>query len=551
MSDSESVFIRKEPCPACGSRNNLGVYTDHAFCFGCDHWEPRGDNPAERKDRRPKMAAGLFYEGDFTALRARGITEETCRKFGYKVGKLGDGRTVQLAPFTSGGSIVATKVRPRDKDEMFSTGDMSDVDLFGQSLWGEGGKKVVVTEGELDAMSVSQVQGNKWPVVSITKGAKAAKKDIARNLKWLCSYDEVILMFDMDEPGQAAAKECAVLFPPGKCKLASLPMKDASELLVAGKGDQIVNAIWNAKGYRPDGVVKVSDIKEAALAPIIAGLPWFSKTLTEKTYGRRPGEIYAFGAGTGIGKTDFLTQQIQYDVDTLGEKVGLFMLEQQPVETLKRVGGKFAGKCFHIPDGTWSQDELVEVIERLEKDDNLFFYDNFGATDWDVIASTIRYLAHSEGVRLFYLDHLTALAAAAEDERKELERVMAEMGALVKELGIVIHLVSHLATPEGKPHEEGGRVMIRHFKGSRAIGFWCHYMFGLERDQQHEDPRWRSITVFRVLKDRYTGRATGETIFLGYEPSTGTLFETVEPDAAGGHGFTDTTQTFHDDDPPF
>ncbi|MDQ0392637.1 hypothetical protein [Labrys monachus] len=62
-----------------------------------------------------------------------------------------------------------------------------------------------------------------------------------------------------------------------------------------------------------------------------------------------------------------------------------------------------------------------------------------------------------------------------------------------------------------------------------AIGFWCHYMFGLERDQQHEDERWRSITVFRVLKDRYTGRATGEVIYLGYDRDTGTLFETEAP----------------------
>jgi len=503
------------------------------------------------------MAANLFYDGDYQALRSRGITEETCRKFGYRVGQLSDGRMVQIAPYHRDGEIVATKVRPKDKDGMFATGDMSDVELFGQHLWGSGGKKVVVTEGEIDCLTVSQMQGNKWPVVSIPKGSKAAKKDIARNLEWLCTFDEVVLMFDMDEPGQAASKECAVLFPPGKCKLASLPMKDPSELMQAGKGEQIINAIWQAKPYRPDGVVKLSDIKERVLAPVAQGLPWFSESLTSFTYGRRMGEIYAFGAGTGIGKTDFLTQQIQYDVDVLHEKVGLFMLEQQPVETAKRVAGKFAGKAFHIPDGSWTQDELVKVIERLEADDHLFFYDSFGATDWEVIASTIRYLAHSEGVRLFYVDHLTALAAAAEDERKALEAIMADMGALVKELGIVIHLVSHLATPEGKPHEEGGRVMIRHFKGSRAIGFWCHYMFGLERDQQAEDERWRSITTFRVLKDRYTGRGTGKTVYLGYETETGRLFETVSPDEDTGfvneaaYGTSTTSTTAYDDDIPF
>ena len=152
-------------------------------------------------------------------------------------------------------------------------------------------------------------------------------------------------------------------------------------------------------------------------------------------------------------------------------------------------------------------------------------FDHFGAMGWEDIKQHIRYLAHGEGVKLFYLDHLTALAAAEESEREALEQIMSEMGSLVQELGIVLHLVSHLATPEGKPHEEGGRVMIRHFKGSRSIGFWSFFMFGLERNQQAEDPKEKQTTIFRVLKDRLTGQATGSTIAFGYEPNAGKLFE--------------------------
>src|SRR5690606_11763508 len=93
------------------------------------------------------------------------------------------------------------------------------------------------------------------------------------------------------------------------------------------------------------------------------------------------------------------------------------------------------------------------------------------------------------------------------------------------------------ATPEGKPHEEGGRVMIRHFKGSRSIGFWSHYMFGLERNQQADDPVERTTTTFRILKDRHTGRATGQTFFLGYDPKEGMLFE--KEAGAEEYGFAD------------
>jgi twinkle protein len=128
-------------------------------------------------------------------------------------------------------------------------------------------------------------------------------------------------------------------------------------------------------------------------------------------------------------------------------------------------------------------------------------------------------------VKHFFLDHLTALAAAEEDERKALEKITAEIASFAQAYNVCMYVISHLATPEGKPHEEGGRVMIRHFKGSRAIGFWAHFMFGLERDQQAEDIAVRQHTIFRILKDRFTGQATGKTIGLGYDVETGRLFE--------------------------
>jgi twinkle protein len=140
---------------------------------------------------------------------------------------------------------------------------------------------------------------------------------------------------------------------------------------------------------------------------------------------------------------------------------------------------------------------------------------------------------------LFYLDHLTALAAAEDDERTALERITSEMAMLAKELQIVIHFVSHLATPEGKPHEEGGRVMIRHFKGSRAIGFWSHYMIGLERDQQAADETERQRTTVRLLKARFDGSKTGSTFFLGYDTTTGRLAEVA---ATSDEGFEDETK---------
>ncbi|MFN4278322.1 MAG: DnaB-like helicase C-terminal domain-containing protein [Ferrovibrio sp.] len=531
----ESNFVQHEPCPACGSKDNLARYDDgHAVCFshGCDYYE-RGDGEASIK-KSEKRVKGLIEPGETRALSKRGINEETCRKWSYTVGKY-KGKSCQIANYRdASGQIVAQKVRFPNKDFLF-LGDSDAGGLYGQHLWRDGGKMLVVTEGEIDALTVSQLQGNKWPVVSIPTGSKGAKKAIAKQLEWLLKFDTVVFMFDMDDPGREAAEECAAVLPPGRAKIASLPLKDPNDCLLAGKGKEVIDAIWGAKDFRPDGLVTIADLKDEVLKPVEWGLPWVFETLTKHTYGRRLGECYAVGAGTGIGKTDFLTQQIAYDLDVLNEPVGLFFLEQQPVETGKRIAGKLAKKLFHIPDEGWTTEDLQGAWDRLSTK-KLFLYDHFGAADWEGIRDRIRYLAHAHGVRIFYLDHLTALAAGAdgESEKEALERIMEEIGRLVKELNIILIFVSHLSTPEGKPHEEGGRVMIRHFKGSRSIGFWSHFMFGLERNQQDDDEKMRTITTFRILKDRYTGRATGEVFYLGYERATGILFETELPEEDKG-----------------
>ena len=60
----------------------------------------------------------------------------------------------------------------------------------------------------------SQIQDNKWPVVSLPNGAAGAAKAIKANLAYFNAFEEVILMFDGDEAGEKAAKlalHCSLL----------------------------------------------------------------------------------------------------------------------------------------------------------------------------------------------------------------------------------------------------------------------------------------------------------------------------------------------------
>lgn len=401
--------------------------------------------------------------------------------------------------------------------------------LYGQHLWPASGRRVVITEGEIDCLSVAAATGMTWPVVSLPNGAQGAVAAIQRALEWLEGFETVVLCFDMDDAGQKAALACAPLFTPGKCAIASLPRKDANEMLKAGEVKQLSSLLWQAKVYRPDGIVSLDEIEDRVLANPEMGRSYPWPTLTTATFGRRKGDVIGLGAGSGIGKTDFLTQLIAHDVVTLGVTTGVIYLEQSVGETGRRIAGKIAGRRFHVPGDGWTQDELQDAWGKLKATGRLHLYDSWGVADWDTIKSKIRYMVQSLGVEHLFLDHLTALAATADDERRELERIMAELASLANSLKCIIHFVSHLATPDGDPHEEGGRVQGRHFKGSRAILYWAHLLLGLERDTQDQG----SITTLRVLKDRFTGQATGTLIKLKYDPTTGLLSERDEAEAYG------------------
>lgn len=543
--DDDDELVEKTSCNSCNSSDARAVYSSgSSYCFSCEtYFPPEDEDGVSNKEASSNPSNKGLLVGKFKPLGKRRISEDTCRKFGYKVGTDNNGTPCHIAPFyTEEGELVAQSLRYDPKDFKWIGKPKECMPLFGQHVWKPGGKRLIITEGEIDALSISEVQDNRWPVVSLGGGASSVKREFERSLSFIESFETVIICFDSDKPGKEAALKAANILSPGKAHIVTLPYKDANEMLVAGKGSDLVSELWNAKPYRPDGIVQIKDIKDKVLKPIEFGLPWWDERLTDLTYGRRTGELYCIGAGTGIGKTDWLIQQIEYDLNILSQKVGVFFFEQQPEETIKRLCSKHTNKGFYLPKeaGNWTDEELNEAIDKFSEQNNLYLYDHFGCTDWSLIEGHLRYLAKVCGVKLFYIDHLTALAAGSDlPEKDALEAIMADLGGLVKELDITIHLVSHLATPEKTSHEEGGRVTIRNFKGSRAIGFWCHFMFGIERNPQHEDINQRKISTLRVLKDRLSGRASGKTLLFTMKDGSYQLTPVDEDAESYGFGSDD------------
>lgn len=523
----ESKFLYHEPCPVCGSSDACGVFDDgHRYCYSCcTYFKPTSEGDGEQVSmERKKVSKECIPLGDLniTNLNARKINQDTCSKFKYMTGEY-KGSPCQVANYyDDNGNIVGQKLRFPDKS--FAVLGKISNRLFGSQLWANG-KKIVITEGEIDCLTVSQLQGNKWPVVSIPNGAQAAKKAIEANLEYLNNFEEIILMFDMDEAGRKAVEDCVSVLPVGKAYIANLPMKDPNECLVNGKGDAVIQAIWNAKPYRPDGIVAgtdlyekcvtdIDDLKDSVLYPFEA--------LNNKTKGARHGELYVITSGSGMGKSTLLRELEFYFGQA--ENCGIVALEESNRTTGLELMSLYCNRRLRLYPEAVSESERSDAFNATIGNGRYYLYDHFGSLDSDNLLSKIRYLVVGLGCKRIFLDHISIVVSGMDNaddggERKAIDKLMTNLRSLVEETGCTMFVVSHLKRPEKKGHEEGAQVSLSQLRGSGAIAQLSDMVIGLERNQQGDNP---NVLTLRVLKNRFSGD-TGVSGYLEYDPETGRL----------------------------
>jgi twinkle protein len=288
-------------------------------------------------------------------------------------------------------------------------------------------------------------------------------------------------------------------------------------------GSELRSAIFNAPVHRPDSIVTVTDLADKILKKPTEGLSWPWEIMTKLTYGIRSKQLITLGAGSGVGKTEFLTKVALHLAFEHKEKVGAIYLEQPPEVTALKIVGGMLNKRLHVPGDDWDEQEIRSCLDKIE--DKIYFYNHFGGQDIDTVMSKIRYMVKGLGCRFIILDHLTALAAEMREERKGIDAAMSALGSLVQELDCTIFLVSHLAKPfgDGLSYEEGRRVTASSFRGSQSIQYWSSFMLGLERNKLAEDPAERNVLTVRILKDRFAGEADGEFFNLEYVHDNGEL----------------------------
>ena len=530
-----SKFVRHEGCPECGSSDSLAIYDNggqHCFGSGCDY-HVFGDGETPMTTQELPKAKPLNMGGVVAAIPQRRLSQETCSRFGVTVEYSSTGEIQKhYYPYYNGesGEVCAAKVRDVKTKGFHATGDMSGAGFFGQQQC-SGNKYITITEGELDALSVYEMFNKQYDVVSLRSGASNAAKEIKEQLEWLESYENIVICFDNDKAGDAALEQVKDLFSPNKLRICKLPVKDASDMLMANRVKDFTQAWWNAKVYRPDGIVAGTETWDTLVEKRqVKSIPYPWEGLNHITRGHRPYELVTITSGSGMGKSQFI-REIEYDLLRRCEgNIGVLALEEDLARTSLGIMSVAANRPLHLEEDT-PVDQLRPFWEATLGTGRYYLFDHWGSTSADNLLARVRYMAKALDCRYVVLDHLSIVVSSQEsgDERKAIDEIMTKLRTLVAETGIGLFLVSHLRRSQGKAHEDGAQISLGELRGSQAIAQLSDIVIGMERDQQNANEDIRNTTTVRVLKNRYTGE-TGPACYLQYDRSTGRMTEVANPE---------------------
>jgi len=536
--EDDSTYMYKTRCDACNSSDANAVYSNgNTHCFSCgntvrgskDTFEQSGQT-MKKKEFNPSF---IEYPNGI-----RGISKATLEKFTYGVT---NGKHVTYY-YNTEGDIVAEKYRTKDKEFAWS-GSAKEATLFGQNVFQSSDKiKLIITEGEIDCLSVSELQGNRYPVVSLPNGAASAKRDVKANYEYLSKFKELVIMFDQDTVGKKAAQEVLGMFPAGYAKIAKLPLKDANEMLKEGRGKELISAIFNAEAYSPEEIHrgnKLLDLLNKVDTTKGYDLPDYLPNLSSRMRGMRVGDLTVIASGSGNGKSTLMRQLELHFYETTDFNQGIIHLEESIRNTMQGLVSVKLGRQLHLEDDSHKDKEVIDTWTKIAtaKDESgnnrINIVDSFGSLSTDKLYDMVRYMAQVDECKIIYIDHLTMLVSGMDgsvDERRALDNIMTTLKSLTQELDVHIFLVSHLNnnTGTGKVHEEGGSMNVNQLRGSGAIKQLADNIIGLTRNQLADTIDERNTAEITLLKCRLTGM-TGKSDRIKYDNDTG-RFATLDFD---------------------
>lgn len=493
---------------SCGEK---GHFVKLAHDFGYQLWEE--GKPFRKYEGIQSTPMGWMTAPNAVRyLQSRGIPEEITRQ--CKITTAIDNESILIFPFFDENGIrQTTKYRNTnfrkgiDKGKEWFDKETKPI-LYGMWLWKDFTKPLVITEGQIDMLSL--MSAGIENAVSVPNGAKAFSW-VKHCREWVEQFPEIIVFGDFENGKMTLVEEIDKEFPTMPLKAVKrsnyMGCKDANEIVTTQaigndftSGYKILQAsVMYAENARNLPIVGVNDIDWMDFKPpkrIKTGFP----TIDKKTRGFIRGSFNVLCGATGIGKSSF-TMQLAINAVHSGKKVLIYSGEIHNKKILQTLTITILGsnRVTQIYDPeeeeyyTAPKTGFVEIAKKWIENRILFWEDEAlheDETDEEKkndFLKNLQRVVNSTKTDMVILDNLMTLTAYNSD--KDLYNQQSDfcqkMTDIAKKMNIVILLVTHPRKYSGV----GGSTRHDEISGSSNIVNLASLVlfYGLVEDKKDPD----------------------------------------------------------------
>lgn len=499
---------------SCGVKGNfITLSKDLEFSLGNDVDEYYRPKKQFKKLNTPKKPI-VPKEPAIAYLASRGISEKIVKR--YEITTQTDHKNILVFPFYDGDeSLQFVKYRKmdfdkeRDNNKEWCEANCKPI-LFGMKQCNLENKSLILTEGQMDSLSVAEAGIEN--AVSVPNGAKGFTW-IPYCYDWLQQFTELIVFGDYERGEISLLNEMKNRFT-GIVKVVRKQdykgCKDANEILVKYGKEAVKNAVENAEIIPVRAVKDLADVKSVdlyRLPKISTGIDSIDKILSG---GMFYGQLIVLTGKRGDGKSTLASQIVANALNT-GKKIFAYSGELRDYFFKRWLNLQMAGKHNVITrteiDSTvnyYITNSIDEIISESYRG-RAFLFDDTSVDDGEIteLLDIIERSVKQYGIDLVLVDNLmTCLDVSLNtDLYRAQSKFMDKLVKISKLLNVVIILVAH---PRKNRY---GTDDTDEISGSADITNKADIVFTYKQSKELGD----SVRKLSISKNRLTGKlAVGE-----------------------------------------
>jgi hypothetical protein len=518
--DTGQYKCLRSSCDVSG--NFITLARDFDFSLGADY-----DSFYTNRKQYRKLPTKAIKSKDkaIEYMKSRGISEAITRKYEITVQK--DDENILVFPFKDENSnlqfIKYRNINPdRKGSKEWCEANCKPI-LFGMNHCNLDNKTLVITEGQIDSLSLSECGIEN--AVSVPNGALGFTW-VPYCWEWMNKFETLIVFGDFENGSMTLLEDLKKRFKgsiKAVCEKDYLGCKDANQLLKKHGKRAVINAVHKAELIPIARVKQLADVKAVdiySLPKITSGIKEIDKLLGGFYYG----QLILLSGRRGEGKSTFMSQLIAESIEQ-DNPVFIYSGELNDFYFKRWLDLQLAGpkklimtrdsKGFEYPTITKSTVDKISEWYR----NKAFIYDNNVIEDneMDDLLQIIEKSIMQYGIKLVCIDNLmTALDVAMSDDLYRAQsKFVGKLAKMAKQYEVVIILVAH-------PRKQSLELTNDDVSGSSDITNRVDIVMNYTT-KKDMPPDERILTI---TKNRLTGKITkaGEGIKLYFHEGSKRIY---------------------------